>query len=79
VFVLILFISVSSRHCGVSPFSLAKVYALLGDRDKAFEYLEKAFADRSISVASLRFGSTFNTLRSDKRYATLLQRIGLTS
>jgi DNA-binding winged helix-turn-helix (wHTH) protein/Tfp pilus assembly protein PilF len=64
---------------GVSPFSLAKVYALLGEKEKAFEYLEKAFNDHSVSVAALRFESTFNDLRSDKRYRALLHRIGLTS
>ena len=62
---------------GVSPFSLAKVYAFLGERDRAFEYLEKAFADRSIMVAALRFDPSFSDLRADKRYAALLRRIGL--
>jgi tetratricopeptide (TPR) repeat protein len=62
---------------GISPFALAKVYAFLGEQDKAFEYLEKAFADHSIMVAALRFDPAFGDLRADKRYSALLRRIGL--
>jgi len=64
---------------GVSPFALAKVYAFLGEKERAFEYLENAFADRSIIVAALRFDPIFSGLRADKRYTAFLSRIGLTS
>ena len=62
---------------GISPFHLAQVYALLGEKDKAFEYLEKAFDDRALAVADLRFGPAFSGLRSDVRYNALLRRMGL--
>ncbi|HYJ47834.1 MAG TPA: winged helix-turn-helix domain-containing protein [Pyrinomonadaceae bacterium] len=62
---------------GISPFHLAQVYTLLDEKDRAFDYLEKAFDDRCVAVAELRFGPAFGGLRSDGRYAALLRRMGL--
>jgi len=64
---------------GINPFNVAQVYALVGDMDNAFEQLQKACDDHSLPVAALRFGPTFENLRSDQRYAALLKRVKLTS
>jgi DNA-binding winged helix-turn-helix (wHTH) protein/TolB-like protein len=66
-------------HGRVNPFHLAQVYAFLGEKDQAFAYLQKACEDRSVPLPALRFGPHFDYLRTDPRYATLMQRIGLTS
>jgi hypothetical protein len=48
-----------------------------GERDKAFEYLQKALADQEIElVLGIRF-PVFDPLRSDRRYADMMQRLGL--
>jgi hypothetical protein len=48
-----------------------------GDRNKAFEHLEKALADQEIElVLCIRFPS-FDPIRSDRRYADMMQRLGL--
>ena len=64
---------------GINPFNVAQVYALVGDMDNAFEQLQKACDDHSLPVAALRFGPTFEKLRSDQRYAAILKRVKLTS
>lgn len=60
---------------GINPLYVAQVYALVGDTDKAFEQLQKACSDHSLSVAALRFGPTFQNLRSDERYSAILKRV----
>jgi tetratricopeptide (TPR) repeat protein len=64
---------------GINPLNVAQVYALVGETDKAFEQLQKACDDHSIPVAALRFGPTFENLRSDQRYSAILKRLKLDS
>jgi DNA-binding winged helix-turn-helix (wHTH) protein/Flp pilus assembly protein TadD len=62
---------------GINPLNVAQVYALVGDKDKAFEQLERACDDHSISAGALRFGPAFQNLRSDQRYLAILKRLKL--
>jgi TolB-like protein/Tfp pilus assembly protein PilF len=59
------------------PFLFAVFYARLGEKDQAFAYLEKAYADRDFRVTLIRVSFEFDSLRSDPRYADLTKRIGL--
>jgi len=61
----------------VSSYAIATVYAGLGDRDKAFEWLEKAYDERSPGLTWLKAEPMLDSIRSDPRYAILLRRIGL--
>ena len=61
----------------VSPHALAYIYAALGDRDRAFELLSKAFDDRMASVLWLKVDPRVDSLRQDPRYAALVLRLGL--
>ncbi|HJX93487.1 MAG TPA: tetratricopeptide repeat protein [Pyrinomonadaceae bacterium] len=56
---------------------VAGVYAGLGDKDKAFEWLEKDYRARNGRLARIRWNTPFDPLRSDARYADLLRRMGL--
>src|SRR6266498_1919556 len=57
---------------------LAIVYAGLNDKDKAFEWLEKAYQYRSFQLANLRLEPLLmEALSSDPRWADLFRRIGL--
>jgi DNA-binding winged helix-turn-helix (wHTH) protein/TolB-like protein/tetratricopeptide (TPR) repeat protein len=67
-----------SKQRYVSPYHLAMVYAGLGERDKTFDWLEKAYGDREGRLTLLKFVPEFDSLRSDSRYADLVRRIGLT-
>jgi len=57
--------------------SIAVVYAGLGDKEKAFEWLEKSFQDGGTRLIDIRWVFQFETLRSDPRYSDLIKRMGL--
>lgn len=55
----------------------ARVYAGLGDKDQAFEWLEKDFRQRSGLLSMIPWWFTFDDLRSDPRYVDLIRRMNL--
>jgi len=57
---------------------VAQVYAGLGDREHAFAWLEKDFQQRSGRMEFVKWWFTFDDLRGDPRYLSLLGRMGLT-
>jgi len=61
----------------VSPFTFADLYALLDKKDQAFEWLDKAYEERSPMLVYLRNHPDFDNLRSDPRFKVLLKKIGL--
>lgn len=66
-----------SRETYVSPAHIATIYAGLGDKDQVFEWLEKAYATRSRSLAWLNVAREWDGLRSDPRFAALVAKVGL--
>jgi serine/threonine protein kinase/tetratricopeptide (TPR) repeat protein len=66
-----------SRKRYIPPSSIAIWYSYLGDRDHAFEWLEKAFREKDSYLLYLKVQPEFDGLRSDPRYADLLRRVGL--
>jgi len=57
---------------------IAAIYAALGEKEKAFEFLEKAFRERSPDLAHfLKADLRMDPLRSDPRFQNLLKRVGL--
>ncbi len=60
----------------VPAYGIAMIYAGLGDRDRVFEWLQKAYEDRSTSMAYLKVDPILKDYRSDPRFAALAQRIG---
>jgi serine/threonine-protein kinase len=61
----------------VLPYNRAIIYIGLGEKDQAFEWLEKAAEDRSDDLIYLNVDQIFDPLRSDPRFTDLMQRIGL--
>jgi serine/threonine-protein kinase len=66
-----------SRQQYVRSEILAMGYAALGDRDKAFAALERAFQARSAGLIYLHLDPGYEPLRGDPRFAELVGRIGL--
>jgi eukaryotic-like serine/threonine-protein kinase len=66
-----------SKQHYVSPYFIAVVYAGLGEKDRAFEWLEKAYQDRSQLVTFINVAPQFDALRSDARFQDLLRRMNL--
>ena len=60
----------------VSPGTVADLYGLLGDKERAFALLEKAFAERDNMIVLLKVDPYFDPLRSDPRFSSLLRRVG---
>ena len=61
----------------VSPYMIATIYAGLGNKDRAFEYLEKAYEERSTDLSYfLKSDLRMDTLRSDPRFQDLVKRMG---
>jgi TolB-like protein/DNA-binding winged helix-turn-helix (wHTH) protein/Tfp pilus assembly protein PilF len=61
----------------VSPYSVALVHAGLGDRDHALSWLNKAYDERSDYMAYLTLEPMLDGLRSDQRFAALVERVGV--
>lgn len=61
----------------VSPYAVGLVYAGMGNMDKAFEYLERAYRDRSHWLVWLKLDNRWDPIRADKRYPALIAKIGL--
>ncbi len=61
----------------VSPFFIALVYAGLNDKEKALDWLENSYKEKSGSVRYLKMEPRLQNLRNDPRYAALMKKIGL--
>jgi hypothetical protein len=61
----------------VSPYTVAAIYAGLGDEQKAFEWLEKAVEERDIWLMNLKVDPVFAKLRSQRKFTDILARIRL--
>ncbi len=61
----------------VSPHSIAEIHTALGQTDKAFEWLNKAYEQHDMQMVSLLTNPTLDSLRSDARFADLVRRVGL--
>jgi tetratricopeptide (TPR) repeat protein len=59
------------------PAEAARVYARLGDRDRAFKWLTKAYEDRSEDLLFINVDPALQSLRSDPRFHDLLRRTRL--
>lgn len=57
----------------------ALVYTALGDRDSAFEWLDRAYDERDIQAVYVNVNPFFDGLRDDPRFAQFVQRLGLTT
>jgi tetratricopeptide (TPR) repeat protein len=66
-----------SKKTYVSPVAIAMIHARLGEKDKAFEYLEKAYEIRDHWMDYLKVLRMFDPLRGDPRFADLLKKMNL--
>ena len=64
----------SPRQRYVPPYEIAEVYAALGSTSEAISWLERAYKERSHSIAFLRVDAYLDPLRGDPRFAALVAR-----
>jgi len=72
-------IAAGEANARVQPTSLAAQHAVLGNRDAAFERLERAFDERTRALVWIAVDPQYDPLRHDPRFDTLLRRMGLAS
>jgi len=65
-----------SKDNYLASYLVAELYADLGDKDHAFQWLNIAYQDHCPSLAYLPTDFTMDSLRSDPRYADLVRKIG---
>jgi DNA-binding winged helix-turn-helix (wHTH) protein/TolB-like protein len=61
----------------VSPYTVAAIYAGLGDKDQAFKWLDTAVEKRDIWLMNLKVDPVFAKLRSERKFTDILARIRL--
>jgi len=61
----------------VPPRCFVALYGEMGDRDRAFEWMEKAYQARDSGLFFLRVMPLYDPLRSDPRFDGMLRRIGI--
>jgi serine/threonine-protein kinase len=66
-----------SKRMYISPFMLALLHFALEEKDRGFEFLERAYEFRDTSLLHLKIEPVLDTVRSDPRYEQMLNRIGL--
>jgi serine/threonine-protein kinase len=64
----------TARSPYVCPYEVAGVYAQLGETDRAFDWLDKAYRNRSC-LYWLRVDPRFDSIRSDPRFQELLAKM----
>jgi TolB-like protein/DNA-binding winged helix-turn-helix (wHTH) protein/Flp pilus assembly protein TadD len=71
-------LSVMSERRHVDPSYYAAVYAGLGDKDNALEWLERAYREHAL-LTGLKVDPQWDILRTDPRFTDLMKRVGLPS
>jgi serine/threonine protein kinase/tetratricopeptide (TPR) repeat protein len=66
-----------SQQTYVQPMWIAVIHVGLGEKDQAFDWMQKAFEDRSAWLVYLKVDPLFDPVRGDARFADLLRRVGL--
>jgi len=66
-----------AKRIYIDPAGIAGTHALLDEKDLAFAWLEKGYAEKSGFLPFVKSSPMFDALRSDPRYTRLLKRMGL--
>lgn len=67
----------AARHAYVAPMTWVMIYAGLGDKDQAFQWLERAAEMHDVLLCYVGVNPIYDFIRDDSRYVALLQRLGL--
>lgn len=69
------FAKLDEQELGGGAFNVAKECAWLGEKDQAFEFLNKAVEKRKWLMYTLNVEPAFDSLRDDPRFDELLKRV----
>ena len=66
-----------AKYRAIAAFQIAEVYAFRGEADRAFEWLERAYAQRDPGLAFIKGDPSLKSLERDPRYAAFLKKMRL--
>lgn len=69
------FVAMEKRKSNPGSWDLACSYARLGEKDEAFHWLERSYAEHHGGLLQIRLDPDLNSLRSDPRYRDLVRRM----
>jgi len=61
----------------ITPYGLAKLCFALGENDKGFEWLEKAYEEFNLMLGFIKVDADLDGMRSDPRFIELLKKMNL--
>jgi serine/threonine protein kinase/tetratricopeptide (TPR) repeat protein len=67
-----------AKNAGDMAYQVADVYAWRGEKDKAFEWLERAYQQRDSGLNGIAWDPLLSNLKGDSRYSALLAKLELT-
>ena len=70
-------LKVLSRKNYVPPYHVAAVYAGLGNKEQALDWLDLAYEDRSTWMNGIGVDPLFTSLHKERRYVAILKKMGL--
>ena len=65
------------NHADITAFQIAEAFAYRGDRDRAFEWLERARAQRDAGMSMVRAVPNLCSLHGDRRWKPFIEIVGL--
>jgi serine/threonine protein kinase len=68
-----------AKNAADSAYQVADVYAWRGEKDKAFEWLQRAYQQRDSGLNGIAWDPLLSSLKDDPRYGALLEQLGLSS
>ena len=68
-----------SKHEYVSSYSIAQAYMRIGEKEKAFEWLQKAYEEHDSGLVSVAVEPMFESVRPDPRFRDLLKHMRLSN
>jgi hypothetical protein len=66
-----------AQHATEAAFQIAEIFAWRGEKDKAFEWLERAYQQRDGGLSDIKTDPPLANLRDDPRYKAFLQKMNL--
>ena len=66
-----------SKQAYVPPTTIAWLYFALGENDKGFMWLDRAYEAGDLWLSFTKIDPVFDNVRSDPRYKELLKKIGM--
>jgi hypothetical protein len=66
-----------TKYQTIAAFQIAEVYAFRNLSDKAFEWLDRAYAQRDVGVALTKVSPLMKSLHNDPRFVVFLKKLNL--